>query len=58
MAQDGKPDRPAGNRRANPCVAAREVRSARALRENLRRRKAQARNRRADRKGENDVVDA
>ncbi len=58
MAQDGKPDRPAGNRRANPRVAAREGRSARALRENLKRRKAQARNRRADRKGENDVVDA
>ena len=58
MAQDGKPDRPAGNRRTNPRAAAREGRSARALRENLKRRKAQARNRRADRKEEDDVVDA
>ena len=58
MAQDGKPDRPAGNRRANPRVAMREERSARALRENLKRRKDQARNRRVDRKGKNDVFDA
>ena len=58
MAQDGKPDRPAENRRANPRVAMREGRSARALRENLKRRKAQARNRRVDRKGKNDVFDA
>ena len=58
MAQDDKPDRPAGNRRANPRVAMREGRSARALRENLKRRKAQARNRRVDRKGKNDVFDA
>ena len=58
MAQDGKPDRPAGNRRANPRVTMREGRSARALRENLKRRKAQARNRRVDRKGKNDVFDA
>ena len=58
MAQDGKPDRPAGKRRANPRVAMREGRSARALRENLKRRKAQARNRRVDRKGKNDVFDA
>jgi hypothetical protein len=49
MARDCKPEKPARTRPGDDRMAAREGRRARALRENLKRRKAQARGSRGPR---------